>query len=134
MIGENRPLVTNEPVEVEDCRNISDHFGGIYRIYSNLTKETRRMSTCNRLDLQTLGSQPVIVPKNLPDHCIGIIAAAQAQHVDHYCNLSQEYPHHYCNRVQYYYLISTLYSSRCGVPARARIWENSLHIISIFLM
>jgi len=25
------------------------------------------MSTCNRLDLQTLGSQP-IVPKNLPDH------------------------------------------------------------------
>ena len=25
------------------------------------------MSTCNRLDLQTLGSQP-IMPKNLPDH------------------------------------------------------------------
>ena len=25
------------------------------------------MSTCNRLDLQTLGSQPVM-PKNLPDH------------------------------------------------------------------
>ena len=30
-------------------------------------KENRRMSTCNRLDLQTLGSQPVM-PKNLPDH------------------------------------------------------------------
>ena len=28
------------------------------------------MSTCNRLDLQTLGSQP-IMPKNLPDHCLG---------------------------------------------------------------
>jgi hypothetical protein len=28
------------------------------------------MSTCNRLDLQTLGSQP-IVPKNLPHHCDG---------------------------------------------------------------
>ena len=28
----------------------------------------RKMSTCNRLDLQTLGSQPVM-PKNLPDHC-----------------------------------------------------------------
>ena len=28
------------------------------------------MSTCNRLDLQTLGSQP-IMPKNLPDHCSG---------------------------------------------------------------
>ena len=26
------------------------------------------MSTCNRLDLQTLGSQPMM-PKNLPDHC-----------------------------------------------------------------
>ena len=27
------------------------------------------MSTCNRLDLQTLGSQPVR-PENLPDHCM----------------------------------------------------------------
>ena len=27
------------------------------------------MSTCNRLDLQTVGSQPVM-PKNLPDHCV----------------------------------------------------------------
>ena len=26
------------------------------------------MWTCNRPDLQTLGSQPVIMPKNLPDH------------------------------------------------------------------
>ena len=26
------------------------------------------MSTCNWLDLQTLGSQPVM-PKNLPNHC-----------------------------------------------------------------
>ena len=26
------------------------------------------MSTCNRFDLQTLGSQP-IMPKNVPDHC-----------------------------------------------------------------
>ena len=25
------------------------------------------MSTCNRLDLQTLGSQPVVMPKILPD-------------------------------------------------------------------
>ena len=37
------------------------------RIYPNLMKETRRMSTCNRLDLQTLGSQS-IMPKNLPDY------------------------------------------------------------------
>jgi hypothetical protein len=35
------------------------HFRGIYRIlYPNLIKENRRMSTLNRLDLQTLGSQP----------------------------------------------------------------------------
>jgi hypothetical protein len=74
-IGENRQLVTNEPVEfekypveIQDCTKITDHFKGIYRIYSNLIKENRRMSTCNRLDLQTLGSQ-TILPKNLPDHC-----------------------------------------------------------------
>jgi hypothetical protein len=42
-------------------------YRGIYRIYPNFIKANRRMSTCNRLDLQTLGSQP-IKPKNLPDH------------------------------------------------------------------
>ena len=26
------------------------------------------MSTCNRLDLQTIGSQPIMT-KNLPNHC-----------------------------------------------------------------
>ena len=57
MIGENQQLVTNEPVEfekepveVQDCRKITDHFRGIYRIYPNLMKENRRMWTCNRLD------------------------------------------------------------------------------------
>ena len=30
------------------------------------------MSTCNRLHLQTLGSQPVIMPKNVPDHWIEV--------------------------------------------------------------
>jgi hypothetical protein len=42
--------------------------------YPNLIKENRRMSTCNRLDLQTLGSQPMM-PKNLPDHCFSISMA-----------------------------------------------------------
>ena len=65
---ENWQLVTNEPVEVQDHMKITDHFKGIYRIYPNFMKENRRMWTCNRLDLQTLGSQPVM-PKNLPDHC-----------------------------------------------------------------
>ena len=41
MIGENRQLVTNEPVEVWDCRKISDHIRGICII-----KENRRMWTC----------------------------------------------------------------------------------------
>ena len=45
MIGENRQLVTNEPVEfektlleVQDCRIITDHFRGIYRLYPNIIK------------------------------------------------------------------------------------------------
>ena len=33
------------------------------------------MSTCNRLDLETLGSQPMTMPKNLTDHWRGTIRA-----------------------------------------------------------
>ena len=72
MIRENRQSVTDElvefekyPIEVQGCRKIPHHFRGIHRINPNLLKENRRMSTCNRLDLQTLGAQP-IMPKNLP--------------------------------------------------------------------
>jgi hypothetical protein len=68
MIGENRQSDTNEPVEVQECRKITDRFRGIYRICFKIIKENRRMSTCNWLDLQTLGSQPISMPKNLPDH------------------------------------------------------------------
>jgi hypothetical protein len=45
MIGENRQLVTDEPVEfekqlveVQDSRKITNHFRGIFRIYPNLIK------------------------------------------------------------------------------------------------
>jgi hypothetical protein len=38
MNGENWQLVTNEPVEVQDCRKIRDHFRGIYRIYPQFNK------------------------------------------------------------------------------------------------
>ena len=65
MIGENRQLVTDQPVEVPHCRKSADRLRGIYRIYPNLIKENQRMSTCNRVDLQMLGSQPVM-PKNFP--------------------------------------------------------------------
>ena len=78
-IGENRRLVTHEPVEldkypveVQDCMRITNHFKGIYRIYPNLIKENQKLSTCNWLDLQTLGFQP-LMPKNLPDHWEGEI-------------------------------------------------------------
>jgi hypothetical protein len=47
MIGENGQLVTNEPVEfkkqpveVQDCKKITDQFRGICRIYPNLIEET----------------------------------------------------------------------------------------------
>ena len=50
MIGENRQLVTNEPVEVQDYRKITNHFREIYRIQPNLIKENRRKWTSNRLD------------------------------------------------------------------------------------
>ena len=51
MIGENRQLLSDEPVEfetepveVEDCRKITDRFRGIYRIYDpNLMKEYHKM-------------------------------------------------------------------------------------------
>ena len=45
MNGEKRLLVTYEvvefekkPVEVQDFKNITDHFREIYRIYPNVTK------------------------------------------------------------------------------------------------
>ena len=58
MTGENRQLVTDEPVEfrkqpveVQDYRKITDHFRGIYRIYPNSMKKNRRMSTCKLVGL-----------------------------------------------------------------------------------
>ena len=41
------------------------HFRTLCEIYLKSIKKNRRISTCNRLDLQTLGSQP-IMPKNSP--------------------------------------------------------------------
>ena len=68
MNGENRQLLTDGPVEVQDFMRITDHFRGIYRINPNLITENRRMSTCNRLKSQTLGSQPVMISKIVPNH------------------------------------------------------------------
>ena len=77
MIMENWQLVVDKPVEVQDCKKFTDHFKGIYRIYPNLIKENRKMSTCHRLDLQILRSQ-LVMPKNLPAH-YHTLRAASAQ-------------------------------------------------------
>jgi hypothetical protein len=42
MIGANRQLVTNEPVEVQNCRKITDHLRGICRIYPTLIMEIKK--------------------------------------------------------------------------------------------
>ena len=73
MIRETQQILTSEPVEfekqqveVQDCREFTDHFGGIYRVYRNLINVNRRMSTCNRMDLQTLGSITTGYAQNPP--------------------------------------------------------------------
>ena len=43
-------LVTDELVEVGDFRRVTNHFRGIFIIRKN-----RKMSTCNWLDLESLG-------------------------------------------------------------------------------
>jgi hypothetical protein len=64
MNGENRLLVAHEPdefkkypVRVQDFREITDGFRTIYGDNFKISKkENRKMSTCNRLDLETLGT------------------------------------------------------------------------------
>jgi hypothetical protein len=42
MIGENRQLVTDEPVEVRDFRRITDHFRGILWSINQINMEKSR--------------------------------------------------------------------------------------------
>ena len=73
MLGENQRLVTdelvefeNKLVEVREFMRITDHYRGIYIIYFKCINQNRKiMSTCNRLDLDTLRSWPTM-PKNFP--------------------------------------------------------------------
>ena len=80
-LGEN-PAVTYRwsgwVWELTDCssklqgRN-TDHFRGIHKIYtSHEWQQNRKMSTCNRLDSESLGSWPPTMPKNLPGHCLKV--------------------------------------------------------------
>ena len=67
-------MVTDDPVEVEEKlvevsrlqANYSS-FRGIYNIFLKLMKTNQKVSTCIRLDLETLGSRPIL-PKILPGH------------------------------------------------------------------
>ena len=70
--GKNRRLVTDEPIEFEklvfevgDFNSITNHFKGICKIYLKWIKKNLKMSTCNRLNLESVGSWPTL-PKNLP--------------------------------------------------------------------
>ena len=65
MNKENRLLVTDELVEVQDFMIMTEHFRGIYYICLNLKKEDQKISTCNRLNLETtLGSWPIMLKKS----------------------------------------------------------------------
>ena len=54
-------------VEVQDFRKTTDRFRGIYDIYLDLIKKSRKITTCNRLDLEPLRFWP-IMHRNLPGH------------------------------------------------------------------
>jgi hypothetical protein len=49
MIRENRRLITDEPVEVQDCKKITNHFRRSHKPYHNLIKKNWKMPTCNQL-------------------------------------------------------------------------------------
>ena len=68
----NRLNLRNSRLKFKAAENHRSFLKNYSRIYPTLMKENRRMSTCNRLDLQTLGSQP-IMSKNLPHHCSKLI-------------------------------------------------------------
>ena len=66
MIGENRQLVTNEPVEVQDCREITDHLWGTYNI-PKFSKE--KPEDVNRLPVGLANTRiSTGYAKNLPNH------------------------------------------------------------------
>ena len=66
MNRENWPLVIDEPIEVKDFKKITDHF---YEIYLISMKKNWKITTCDWLNLETLGFWP-IMPKKLPQTLI----------------------------------------------------------------
>jgi hypothetical protein len=41
----------------------TNHFGEVFRMYLDSMKKNQKMSTCNQLDLETLGSQLIFFQK-----------------------------------------------------------------------
>ena len=75
MNGENQEFVTDEPdefeklpVDVRDFVKVTNHVRRICKIHVKLVKENRKITTCNQLNLETLGSG-LIMHKNLPGRC-----------------------------------------------------------------
>ena len=52
----NRLSFKNKRVDPEDCTQLGDQYRGIYEVYPQNTIQNRTVSTCNRSDFPTLGS------------------------------------------------------------------------------
>ena len=75
MIRENRRLGTDkpvefekQPVEIQDCRKITDHSRGIYRIYPNLIKGKPKDVNMSLVGLANTRISTDYA-QNLPGHC-----------------------------------------------------------------
>jgi hypothetical protein len=55
-----------QPVEIQDSRKITDHFIGIQGIHLEIVTKNQKITTCNRLDLEALGSR-LMMPKIFPE-------------------------------------------------------------------
>jgi hypothetical protein len=62
----NRLSLRNNRVKFTTAGNLPILLEEFIGIYPNLIKANRRLSTCNRLDLQTLGSQPIMYAQTSP--------------------------------------------------------------------
>ena len=63
----NRLGLENNMLKLKTSGKLTDRCIGIQRIYLKLAKNHRKMSTYNRLDLESLGSGP-LTPKILSEH------------------------------------------------------------------
>ena len=84
-------------VEVQDFGIITDPFRGMCGIYPNSSKKHHKMSTCNWLDLETLGSQP-IMPQNPPVEYSGswyCTLSLWGQYLIHWHNITLPFPEKY---------------------------------------